>query len=96
MLTQLLQRLKTNIQLPECLRVVGYLRRMSAFSEPELRLQVLRCREEYFSQLMEELDDSDSYEYIKHLTDMYRLHLFDVVMQYKAIFFDSNMSQVGQ
>ncbi len=38
---------------------------------------------------MEELDEGDSYEYIKHLTDVYRLHLFDVVMQYRAIFFDS-------
>ncbi len=38
---------------------------------------------------MEELDEGDPYEYIKHLTDVYRLHLFDVVMQYRAIFFDS-------
>ena len=88
MLEQLLSRLRANIQLPECLRVVGYLRRMAAFPEPELRLQFLRCREAWFSQLVAELDDSDSYEYIKALTDVYRLQLFDVVMQYKAVFFD--------
>ena len=33
MLQALLSRLKGSIQLPDCLRVVGYLRRLSAFPE---------------------------------------------------------------
>ncbi|EFJ52509.1 component of oligomeric golgi complex 8 [Volvox carteri f. nagariensis] len=89
MLQQLLGRLRTNIQLPECLRVMGYLRRIGAFSEAELRLQFLQCRDEWISSLLSDLDDSDSYEYVKHLTDVHRLHLFDAVMQYRAIFFDT-------
>lgn len=34
MLNALLTRLRGNIQLPDCLRVVGYLRRLPAFPEP--------------------------------------------------------------
>lgn len=89
MLAQLLQRLRGSIQLPECLRVVGYLRRMAAFSEADLRLQFLRCREQWFGSLLSELDDGDSHEYAKALADAHRLHLFDVLMQYRAVFFDA-------
>jgi hypothetical protein len=52
------------------------------------------CREEWLAQLISELDSSDSYEFVKHLTDVHRLYLFDIVMQYRAIFFDTS-SQVG-
>ncbi len=52
-------------------------------------------RDEWLTQLVEELDESDSYEYLKHLTDVYRLHLFDAIMQYRAIFFDAPTTQVG-
>jgi hypothetical protein len=47
-------------------------------------------REDWLGQLIAELDDTDSYEFVKHLTDVHRLHLFDIVMQYRAIFFDSS------
>jgi Dor1-like family len=60
----------------------------------ELRLRFLQCREEWLSELLDELDTSAAYDYLKRLTDVHRLHLFDVVMQYRAIFVDDSSGQV--
>jgi len=37
-----------------------------------------------------------AYEFLKRLTDVYRLHLFDVVMQYRAIFSDDTDQVCGK
>lgn len=96
MLAQLIAKLRGAVQLPECLRVVGYLRRMAAFSEPELRMTFLRCREAFLEGAASELDPNSPYEYLKRLTDAHRVHLFDVVMQYRAIFADDTSAADAQ
>ena len=89
MLEQLLARLAGSIQLPECLRIIGYLRRLALFKESELRLQFLQRREAWVASMAADLDDRSAYEFLKRLTDLYRLHVFDVTMQYRAIFAES-------
>ncbi|XP_076888485.1 conserved oligomeric Golgi complex subunit 8-like [Bidens hawaiensis] len=88
LLLQLLQKLRSNIQLPECLRIIGYLRRIGVYSEYEMRLQLLRCRESWLSGILDELDQRNAYEYLKGMVNCHRMHLFDVVNQYRAIFSD--------
>ena len=85
-LQHLKARLTSGIQLPECLSVVGHLRRLGVYSDRDLRSCFLLCREEWIGTLIAELDVSQPFEYLKRLTDIHRLHLFDVVMQYKAVF----------
>lgn len=60
----------------------------------ELRLRFLACREEWVAGLVSELEEGGAYEFLKRLTDVYRLHLFDVIMQYRAIFSDDSSQQV--
>ncbi|XP_073114982.1 conserved oligomeric Golgi complex subunit 8 [Elaeis guineensis] len=86
LLSQLLQKLRSNVQLPECLRIVAHLRRIGVFSESELRLQFLRCREAWLSGILDDLDQRNVYEYLKGMVNCHRMHLFDVVNQYRAIF----------
>ncbi|KAG6389378.1 hypothetical protein SASPL_150846 [Salvia splendens] len=88
LLSQLLQKLRSNIQLPECLRIIGYLRRIGVFSEYEMRLQFLRCREAWLTGILDDLDQRNPYEYLKGMVNCHRMHLFDVVNQYRAIFAD--------
>ncbi|KAL6544338.1 conserved oligomeric Golgi complex component [Orobanche gracilis] len=88
LLNQLLQRLKSNIQLPECLRIIGYLRRIGVLNEYEMRLQFLGCREAWLTGILDDLDQRNPYEYLKGLIQCHRMHLFDVVNQYRAIFAD--------
>ncbi|KAF7817367.1 conserved oligomeric Golgi complex subunit 8 [Senna tora] len=88
LLSQLHQKLRSNIQLPECLRIIGYLRRIGVFTEYEMRLQFLRCREAWLTGILEDLDKKNPYEYLKGMINCHRMHLFDVVNQYRAIFAD--------
>ncbi|KAF3330279.1 conserved oligomeric Golgi complex subunit 8 [Carex littledalei] len=87
MVSQLLQKLRSNIQASHiCLRIVAHLRRIGVFAESELRLQFLRCREAWLSSSLEELDQRNVYDFLKEMVNCYRRNLFDVVTQYRAIF----------
>ena len=95
MMEQLLERLQSSIQLAECLKVVGYIRRLGVFSDQQLRTEFLERRGKWIETCLDELDSLNPYEYLKKTTDVHRLHVFDVVMQYAGIFSKDGSQEGG-
>ncbi len=86
----LLARLEGPVPLPECLRLVGHLRRLGGLPEAALRAAFLARRGAWLDALAAELEERPAHEFLKRLTDVHRLHLFDVLMQHRAVFGDGD------
>ncbi|XP_018327436.1 conserved oligomeric Golgi complex subunit 8 [Agrilus planipennis] len=88
MLNKLLEQLRLGIQLPKCLQLVAYLRRMEIFSESELRMKFLQTRNTWLNNCLNSIPNDDPYHHLTKTIEVTRVNLFSIVTQYKAIFND--------
>ncbi|CRL02517.1 CLUMA_CG015074, isoform A [Clunio marinus] len=87
MISQLLSELKNDLTLPKCLQIVGYLKRMQAFSPTELKLKFLQTRDCWLKSILP-VTKTDNYQYLAKTIELTRVNLFNIVTQYKALFED--------
>jgi conserved oligomeric Golgi complex subunit 8 len=86
MILQLLTSLRGHVQLPTCLRVIGFLRRLSLFSELTLRALFLQCRGDWMDANLDSATGSNSQARLVRLSDDTRSMMFEIITQYRAAF----------
>lgn len=86
MQNQLHQLLSGTLSLPECLRLIGFLKRLGLYSDFELRITYLQCRSSYLNSKLSLIPSTNHYQYLSKVIDTTRSQLSEITSQYRAIF----------
>ncbi|ELR22393.1 golgi family protein, putative [Acanthamoeba castellanii str. Neff] len=87
MINQLHHKLRDNMALPGCLRAISHLRRMNLYNETQLRIT-----DAWLHSVIDAVPTTNPYTYLNKLIDSCRVHVFDIITQYRAIFPDDNLA----
>lgn len=96
MVGQVVGSLRGDLPLPRCLQLVGLLRSMDAFTEPELRIKFLQARDSWLQGLLNAIPKEDPNIHITKTIELSRIHLFNIITQYRAMFNDDELIIPGR
>ncbi|KAK9306651.1 hypothetical protein QLX08_002730 [Tetragonisca angustula] len=96
MVGQVVGSLRGDLPLARCLQLVGLLRSMDAFTEPELRIKFLQARDSWLQSLLNAIPKEDPNLHITKTIELSRIHLFNIITQYRAMFNDDELITSGR
>ncbi|XP_043484922.1 conserved oligomeric Golgi complex subunit 8 [Leptopilina heterotoma] len=96
MVGQVVGSLRGDLPLPRCLQLVGLLRSMDAFTEPELRIKFLQARDSWLQGLLSAIPNEDPNFHLTKTIELSRIHLFNIITQYRAMFSDQDHISLGR
>ncbi|KYQ50914.1 Conserved oligomeric Golgi complex subunit 8 [Trachymyrmex zeteki] len=96
MVGQVVGSLRGDLPLPRCLQLVGLLRSMDAFTESELRIKFLQARDSWLQGLLNAIPKEDPNLHMAKTIELSRIHLFNIITQYKAMFNDDELVIPGR
>lgn len=89
MISQLLMEMRCDdLSLAKCLQLVGFLRRMQAFTLTELKMKFLQERGVWLENILSKIPKYEPYQHLIRTIEITRVSLFNIITQYKALFDD--------
>jgi len=87
----LIAQLMTDIHLPACVKVIGFLRRIQRYSEEDLRSMFIQHRGSFLDKHKQQVEllrasRGSVVTALKNAADLLRTHVYDIGTQYQALF----------